>query len=123
MKHTFEFTDIDCLVISDALSYLIKDEERHLIDRNSASQIKDKIYETVKRDKINTLIENFAQRGEEEFKKFMSYTHLHERDCEHCPIEITNECNKVSCCLSDDVYTVLGVYLKKAREENEHNQN
>lgn len=52
MEHTFKFTDTDCLIISDALAYLIADEERHPIDRKEASQIKDKIFETVKKDKI-----------------------------------------------------------------------
>ena len=54
MKHTFEFTDMDCLIISNALIYLIEDEERHPIDRKSAMLIKDKIFETVKRDKENS---------------------------------------------------------------------
>lgn len=56
MKHTFEFTDMDCLIISNALAYLIEDEERHPIDRESARLIKDKIFETVKRDKENSKV-------------------------------------------------------------------
>lgn len=63
-KHIFEFTDLDCLTISDALSYLIKDEERHPIDRKEASQIKDKIFETVKKDKIK-----YYQKGLKKEKK------------------------------------------------------
>lgn len=50
-KHIFEFTDLDCLTISDALAYLIADEERHPIDRKLAREIKNKIYKIVREDK------------------------------------------------------------------------
>lgn len=50
MEHNFKFTDIDCLDILDALDYLIKDEERHTVDRQDAKLIRNKILETVKKD-------------------------------------------------------------------------
>ena len=50
MKHTFSFNDIDCLSILDALDYLIKDKERHTVDRQDAKMIRDKILETVRKD-------------------------------------------------------------------------
>lgn len=50
MKHTFNFNDIDCLIIANALDYLIVDEERHPLDRNLARDIKNVICETVKKD-------------------------------------------------------------------------
>lgn len=51
MKHKFEFTDIDCLIILEALNYLIADKERHAVDRESARIIKYEIYEIVRKDK------------------------------------------------------------------------
>lgn len=51
MEHIFKFTDIDCLIILEALNYLIVNEEIHPIDRKSAMDIESKILETVEKDR------------------------------------------------------------------------
>lgn len=51
MKHKFEFSDIECLTILEALYSLNIDEEIHPIDKKSAMDVASKILETVKKDK------------------------------------------------------------------------
>lgn len=51
MKHKFEFSDIECLTILEALNYLIANEEIHPLDRKSSMDIESKILETVRKDK------------------------------------------------------------------------
>lgn len=51
MKHRFKFTDIDCLIILEALNYFTANEEIHPLDRDLARDIKNTICETVREDK------------------------------------------------------------------------